>query len=1008
MKFSRSRLSRGVHALGVVLPTYALLAAGCAGRPSTPATGDAPASTAPSAAASVASGARPWSAPASTLEPTTGRAEALSEPPLEAAAAGRQVETGRTYVRATIKAGVDDPASWTCRTTPGQPHAAAVIAPNAEVWVRVTSTTPPAALRFVCERPGSLPQGEGFGQGATRILVVNGVDKAPTVKGKASPLRGFYGALAAALQGPSDDLPVRAFQSARAELLAQGSVEKPDAGVQGRRAPTELGALMNVYSGFASVEEALQTDRGLRLRGEGPAKRTIDAATLAPVTVPSPDWKTLRAALPPGAKADIEPLAAALPADTFVATFRDLRDLAALAREVDETLGPVVRALRGTGGDRLFGDREERRLCIERTPLSEALGHLAAGRVGLVAGDPWVALGSDLALVFEVKDPTLLEGVLDGFVTRARARRPDLETTTVKVAGRDVRVVRTPDGEIAQHRIRLGDRLVVANGPEILERLISVAEGRSPSLASLDEFSYFRALFPANAPEESGFLFVSDAAVLRTTSPASKILDARRTEAQADLAAVNGAALLHARLEGRLPESGDALVKSGLLAAAELAHSTGERITYDPRTGARSELGTLAGMRPLEAQRAAFKKVTVSERDAYVNFRETYQAAWRAADPAALRIERLAGGTGWAFETKLLPLVEGTEYDQLRRLVGSTRMTPSPAGAGARWQVAVGRDSEMRRELEQAGHSMLGTAALAWLGDWVAVGALESGALWDLAVASKAVPALRWPTDGAPREELKHLVRLPVYVEAQIADGLSLAALLTAVRRQADEATAGLVDWGLDTPWREVPITRIRERPRAQSMLGVEGLSLYYAVVADRFVASLDRATLEHRIDVALDTPAAAAGAATQVSFEFTPTRPSPVTRTLLATADDQFRHAHALALRGFELATEGTGRQALDAADAQTFTVGHLGLWPESPWGGTFRRDDPALGALHDLRGRGNAPIAPVMPPEGAPLTRFMAELERLSARVELDDVPGVGPGRALRARLEWKRRAK
>jgi len=118
-------------------------------------------------------------------------------------------------------------------------------------------------------------------------------------------------------------------------------------------------------------------------------------------------------------------------------------------------------------------------------------------------------------------------------------------------------------------------------------------------------------------------------------------------------------------------------------------------------------------------------------------------------------------------------------------------------------------------------------------------------------------------------------------------------------------------------------------------------------------------------------------------------------------------RPAHNTALTAFEMLTDATGRRDLSTPEAVAFALGHLGFVPESPWGGTFTRDDPRRGATHSLRGRVGAPTLPAMPPDGAPLTRALRDLERLAVQVELDDVPGAGPGRALRARFELRRRS-
>jgi hypothetical protein len=656
----------------------------CGGGEPKPTPEPAPASAAPTSppsAAPVASAPDPEP----TLKQITGTLEPVTLPPASLSVITTETQGGHVYLWAkdpkSIAPGAAGPASVfeggieriTCRV-PGKRHAVAVPVPE-EAGLRVRlvgAEAAPDPLEVVCQRGADIPQPDGemdpAGGGAIQTFRLTGASRTDHKPARAA----FFQAMASWLEARARinwmrNDPTLAYAAARAGKLADPKLPRAD--VAGGPAPRgDLGEMMSLYTGVTSAEEALQTDRGLRVRADAKAvtkARTVALSAIEGVPLPSHPWAAMIAEKKLTPK--VEALAALAPADALYLHFGDIRTFVTLLRDVDRFLAPAARALEMSPGEWGLAERYEAQLAVERTGLAEKLGHLAVRSVGVVVGDPLLREGTDVALLFDLENETLLNGVLATFAANAKARHPDAVESTLTIAGRAVSVLASPDGAVRQHKVKVGNVVVLANSPAAIERILATADAKHPALSASGDFQYFRGLYPADA--KRGFVFLSDAFVGRMTGPAFKIAAARRMEAAADLRAVSGAALLHATLEGAPAADAAALVKAGVLAPDELVHADGAAITFDAVRGPRSAWGAPGRLVPLSESVAAVTRVSPAEREAYDRFRDSYQQYWRSfIDPIGVEIAPRADGHGWEADARLLPLIDGSEYRELVRV----------------------------------------------------------------------------------------------------------------------------------------------------------------------------------------------------------------------------------------------------------------------------------------------------------------------------------------------------
>jgi hypothetical protein len=953
----------------------------------------------PSANASATSTSASTPDPGPKLTRRTGKANAEKLPDVQIVAEHRFAAQGHFYVCAPYPTR-SDAITWAVWiAVAGDRHAFAAEkgqGNGTELCVRMVGEgAPKGPLRVTVHRRASKDGGGFLGGRVQNVDIVN-IDKAamdPSTK------TAFFRAGSETFRNRvtwnSSD-PFFSFASGR--FVRMGDPKQKQTGVNswnvGFAPRPELDQLMDLYTGMTSVEEALQTDRGL-FGVNAKEVGTIDPKTVNGVPMPAHPWARMQKKL--GKQPVVEPLAASVPADMLYAGFHDIRSALVLLRELDTRISPLAQALEHGGGFRNFGERTDEELALQRTGLAEKLGNAAVDGMALATSDPFLREGSDVSVLFGIKQKALLTSALDGFAARSKATHPTQTEKTYLLSGKKVTLISTPDGTVSRHQLELGNVLILSNSKRALERFVSVSEKRAKSLAESEDFRYFRSLAPFEKEHEDGFVFASDDFVRATVSPRTKILEARRLARGADLAAVNHAALLYGWLEGKAPASTADLVKAGYLEQKELVHSDGARIDFDPKRGASSSWGRPARMTSLIDLDLGL--VTASEKQAYERFRESYQQYWRGyIDPIGARVSLGADGKKISVDMRILPLIEQSEYKSMLADVGEQHVKIPELGSGLRWVLAIGKDAEIRRMGDRlAGQfSRRRELAFSWVGDWVTAGAADRSGLWDLALQSAQVPEI-----GSRDKigDLAMLGRAPIWGAVHVKNRLALAAALTALRAAMKEAAPGITDWRSGGSHRSVEITEIHDKSDSRSK---EELTVSYAIVKDVLVVSLDRATLERQIDSVLDgnVPDSKQGDI-QSAIELRPASGGFLSRTLMGVIETEALHAHDASLLAYEALARGIPNLPTDRAAVRTLALGYLGTEPVSPFAGEITLTNGL--ATHSTRGTAVEPIVPAVPEGNGSVLEVVKNIERLSVGIGFE---GKGDERGLRTRIEWQRR--
>jgi hypothetical protein len=593
-----------------------------------------------------------------------------------------------------------------------------------------------------------------------------------------------------------------------------------------------LAATYDIFSGGRAVSENLQLDRAIQ--ATKPEEETVDISTLDGITVQQIDWKPLIKDKHP----KLDPLAALVPADQHVVFFPTFLAAVAVADQAEIQGAPILQMAEPRSEDARTADRYQRQMCLSLTGLGRLLGPKVAKSVALTGSDLYFRTGTDVAVLFEAEKPALLEGLLMAQIAAAASKTPGVKTEQGEIGGLTYHGVRSPDRTVCSYVARLDNAVVVTNSLYQIERLAAVAKNKTPAIASLDEYTFFRDRYRLGDPQETALVFLSDATIRRWCGPKWRIATSRQTRDLAVMTELQAANL-------------DRIAKKTVQPGAiytDLATANIGELSLDSSGVHSSVQGSLEFMTPIAE--LPLTKVTEAEAQAYRWWRDTYQNNWRwAFDPIALRLtleeKRLAA------DLTVMPLIFGTDYREFVSLSEGAKIAAEagdPHDALLHFILAIDVKSPVFTRTENFISAMSQGVTLGWLGSSVAV-YIDDDPFWgELA---------KIPRDKLERSFPEHLGRLPIALRAEVSSGLRLTAFLASARAFLEQTAPGMTAWEslkyIDQPYVKIVPT---ERAKGQHK-EIEKLAVYYVASGDALLVTLNENVLKHAIDRQLAREAA-------------------------------------------------------------------------------------------------------------------------------------------------------
>ncbi len=696
------------------------------------------------------------------------------------------------------------------------------------------------------------------------------------------------------------------------------------------------------------------------ITASGATTGAVAVGALPGIEVAAVDWSSHGSQPVP-----VEPVATIIPQDQHAVLAATLVDLLDASSAVDRLGTPIRAAVERGGADARISERYRRQLCLESTELARLIGPSLIRAVAITGSDAYLRSGTDVAVIFEPIDGTLLTTAL---TTRlAAATKATKRTGTT--AGIAWTAAISDDRSVCAYLATIGGQVVVTNSLVQLTALAETAAGKRPALTATDDYRFFRTRYPRS---DGGVLVVlSDATIRRWCSARWRIGDARRQLAAARLVgATMAAAEWTVTGRGTPPPVRDDAQLGRVDAVGAVLRS--------------SLYGTVGFQTPIAE--LDLDRVTSAEADAYRRWLDNYRLQWRRFfDPIGIRLRTTA--TSIALDTTVVPLSAGSD---LREFLELTRGGSLTAGAGdphpeSLAQLALGLDLRSRMGRQAGGFlgtlgGEFGADPLRWIGSWASL-TLEPDDAW---LAARRQQREAKHDDSGSRGLLSDLSGLPVVLHVPSTDPLALTVFLTAVRGMADQSAPGLVTWQVRKHGERsyVAIT-----PEEQDRQGMP--SLYYATLRDALILSLNEGSLTRamvRHDGANATPWPGQHVGLRLGSA---ERLIAALRTI--TGEDPLAEAQRTSWANLPLLDEL--RQRFPDQDPITVWQRLLAERPDCPGGGTYGPDANGFMAS-SVYGSPAAPRdADHLPAGLASLTGLVSgltfEADGLRARVELGFSP-------------------
>jgi hypothetical protein len=461
----------------------------------------------------------------------------------------------------------------------------------------------------------------------------------------------------------------------RRESVA-GEIERwmrPNNWRTGRREQVDL---FSVFSGALAVQESLQLDT---LRGDGPRRggqpRPASVKELTGPTIKSHPWKEMLA----GREPEVSELAGYVPADQYLIQARSLVKLVDLAETGDLWATHLFKQATQDATSARVGDRLREQLAIRVSPLTKPLYDAVVEQVAVTGSDLYLREGSDVTLIFKVRQPGVFKARMDQFLDEA-ANTANAKRTAGRVGGVEYVHVDTPDRRVHVFSAWPREDLHVRGNSLVgLARVLAAIRGETETgdpivrLSETDEFRYIRTLMPEGAPEEDVFVYLSDPFIRNLVGPKLKLTERRRMLGYNHLRMINHAAMMYRTQYGHRAKTLDDLVAGGcardVYGEGPLASPFGGEYALGENglTGWCSKLGTPRQLTP--CCELPLDNVTQEEAEAYQAFLNEYNSYWRTFfDPIAIRIR--VSPEQYRAETIVLPLIDNSLYTGLSEVLG--------------------------------------------------------------------------------------------------------------------------------------------------------------------------------------------------------------------------------------------------------------------------------------------------------------------------------------------------
>ncbi len=593
---------------------------------------------------------------------------------------------------------------------------------------------------------------------------------------------------------------------------------------------TGLENSMDLFSGGRAISENLQLNRELRLSTDE-QNRTIPASSVTGITIDEIPWKDWMK----DEKPKLDSTASILPHDQHAIIFSSYSSLLEVMDEATERVTPLLRLSEDRAESARSKEKYSQQLCLPVDEFSRILGPKLISSVAITGSDPFLRTGTSLTLIFEAKQK---EGLLAALALRriqAKEKFSQAKSVSGKIpksANHQYEGIVSPDRTIRSFVCSFNEFVVVTNSMEQLTRLTKVFDKKDTSLASLEEYHFFRQRYPITPDnKEDAFLMITDATIRRWCGPEWRIGASRRTRAAAVIAELQARHESGSPLNAReFPELGKVSVINGQVRS--------------------SKFGSLAFLKSVNELNIT--KITPAEKKAYEFFRDRYQSHWsKYFDPISAKLT--VDGGKIEGDLSILPLIGGTDYRQMIQTVGEVKLKPESGDPHPEtvfhWVSALDMNSPRFKQASNFAAIMapsLGVGAFSWVGESFSIYLDKSTFFEDMQKAFQENGM-----KGLENFSEKNLGLIPLGMNVEVRNPFKLTAFLAGLRAWIEQTAPGMTIWS-NHAHKGQGYVKIAPGKSVENSLIKEGsapVALYYVPSPKLFTISLSEDIIQKAIE---------------------------------------------------------------------------------------------------------------------------------------------------------------
>jgi hypothetical protein len=746
--------------------------------------------------------------------------------------------------------------------------------------------------------------------------------------------------------------------------------------------------LYAMTTGALAIQESLQLEE-MTGRREIPSDRGVPIESLKGPSIKShPFHEMLQGRTP-----KIFPVAALVPYDNYYCHFTSISKEIAASDLVKQWGTSLLRSLTVSARDSDVPSRYTDQLCIDISELTRLFGDFVIGEIAITGGDPFLRVGSDMAVIIEVKNRGIFDAMMKSYKGKMLKANSDAKESKGSYEGVPIRSVVTPDRRISSHSCYLGNYKVYSNSLDTLQLIINTHGKKGKSMAENLDFQYMRTIFPGTAEAEDGFIYMSDSFIRKLLSARWKIEGQRRIICVNHLRMIANAATMY-RMEMRKGVSIKTLIEEKYLSEKATRCPDGGTYTLDESgRGFCSIHNCLQYCTAISS--VGLNGAAGAEAEDYRRFVERYNSYWsRFFDPIGIRL-RL--GNRIEVETCILPLIENSMYNQLREVIGGepvqldSQILTDRTVASIASKLKLRIDSSMLEDILEIHSPFLHV----WpkleecVGDNLSLNFYDSDVLFTFSEESMRV-------FGGWMDFEEQLIvgligssiNLPIYAVVDIKDEaqtkILIRKILGVTRQRWEMERRSMSSWlGLEPySWGEY---KGHEINTVALRLFVVKLRLHYTIASGRLIVSTKRYVLESVLD-SLERMRKGGGTGAKANLQLN-IRPRAVDRLRPIVRlgwQERMRNACLKNLEPVRVLIEchGASERSLQQVSKKI-----EGVTLRCPSGGAYKHDSEREIVYCTVHGNHSDPRQPVEVKENEGLLDFISRLTDLSVRFRFTD---------------------